>query len=189
VFAHLDPLEQFEFGCAYCVFNSKFIIFIYLLGFFLACVVCFKKKKVVNELILKRFMGSKIFIFILGVVKENLKTKYSFVFSNIFILFVLIFLSNGLGMIPYSLTLTSSIVLTFSLSFQFFFGITIFGIFEHRSKVVGFFLPPGVPLVVAPFLVVIELVSFFARVLSLAIRLFANIMSGHSLLKILAGFV
>ena len=101
----------------------------------------------------------------------------------------LIFLSNIVGMVPYSLTLTSSVVLTFFLSFQFFFGVTIFAILEHRAKVVGFFLPPGVPIVVAPFLVVIELISFFARVLSLAIRLFANIMSGHSLLKILAGFV
>jgi ATP synthase subunit 6 len=184
-----DPLEQFEFGCFLCVHNSKFIFFLYLVGFILSFFVFFKKNKFSSFLRLKQIALSKIFSFILSVVRENLKTKYGFVFNNVFILFLLIFLSNIVGMVPYSFTLTSSVVLTFFLSFQFFFGVTVFAVLEHRAKVVGFFLPPGVPIVVAPFLVVIELISFFARVLSLAIRLFANIMSGHSLLKILAGFV
>jgi ATP synthase subunit 6 len=185
----LDPLEQFEFGSFFCAQNAKFVLFLYLVTIVSSFCYFVQRASLLTGLSVKAFITRRLFSFVLNILRESLKTKYGFVFANLLNLFLFILLSNLIGMSPYTITLTSAVVLTFFLSFQFFFGISLFGVIEHRSKVTGFFLPNGVPLVVAPFLVVIEMISYFARVLSLAIRLFANIMSGHSLLKILAGFV
>lgn len=91
-------------------------------------------------------------------------------------------------MIPYSFTVTSHIIVTFGLSLSIFIGVTIIGFYTHRIHFFSILLPSGTPLALSFFLVVIELISYIARAFSLAIRLFANLMSGHSLLKILAGF-
>jgi len=91
-------------------------------------------------------------------------------------------------MIPYSFTVTSHIVVTFGLALIAFLAINIIGIRLHGFHMLSFFLPAGAPLALAPLLVMIEFVSYAFRVISLALRLFANMMSGHCLLKILAGF-
>jgi len=91
-------------------------------------------------------------------------------------------------MIPFGFTITSHIVITFGLAFMFFFGINVIGVKRHGLHLLSLFLPNGAPLALAPLLVVIEVVSYSFRVISLALRLFANMMSGHCLLKILAGF-
>ncbi len=93
-----------------------------------------------------------------------------------------------MGMIPYSFTVTSHIVVTLGLASMAFLGINIIGIRIHGLHLLSLFLPAGAPLALAPLLVIIELVSYSFRVISLALRLFANMMSGHCLLKILAGF-
>jgi len=91
-------------------------------------------------------------------------------------------------MIPFSFTVTSHIAVTLALAITAFFGINFIGFKTHGLHLFSLFLPPGAPLALAPLLVVIELVSYCFRVISLALRLFANMMSGHCLLKILAGF-
>jgi F-type H+-transporting ATPase subunit a len=91
-------------------------------------------------------------------------------------------------MIPYSFTVTSHIVITLGLAIMSFVGINVIGISTHGFHMLSLFLPPGAPLGLAPLLIGIELVSYSFRVVSLALRLFANMMSGHCLLKILAGF-
>lgn len=91
-------------------------------------------------------------------------------------------------MIPYSFTVTSHIVVTLGLATMTFFAINVIGIRIHGFHALSFFLPAGAPIGLAPLLVMIELVSYSFRVVSLALRLFANMMSGHCLLKILAGF-
>ena len=106
----------------------------------------------------------------------------------LFSIFSFIFFCNLLGMIPYSFTVTSHIVITLSLAIMAFFSINIIGIRIHGIHLISLFLPPGAPIGLAPLLVMIELVSYCFRVISLALRLFANMMSGHCLLKILAGF-
>ena len=102
--------------------------------------------------------------------------------------FSFIFACNLIGMIPYSFTVTSHIAVTLALSMTTFIGINIVAIKTHGFHFVSFFLPSGAPLQLAPLLVAIEIVSYSFRVISLALRLFANMMSGHCLLKILAGF-
>ena len=91
-------------------------------------------------------------------------------------------------MVPYSITLTSQILLTLVLALLIFGTITVLGIIEHKLHILNLFLPSGTPVAIAPFLTLIELVSYGSRVLSLSIRLFANMTSGHTLLKILCGF-
>ncbi|CAI8608470.1 unnamed protein product [Vicia faba] len=94
----------------------------------------------------------------------------------------------NLGMIPYSFTVTSHFLITLGLSFSIFIGITIVGFQRNGLHFLSFLLPAGVPLPLAPFLVLLELISYCFRALSLGIRLFANMMAGHSLVKILSGF-
>ena len=115
--------------------------------------------------------------------------KTAILFFTIYIfLFLFILISNIAGLIPHSFTTTSSFVITFFLALSHFTGINIIGIFKTKWETVNLLLPSGVPLAVAPLLILIEMVSYFAKVFSLSIRLFANMMSGHALLKILIGF-
>ena len=93
-----------------------------------------------------------------------------------------------MGVLPYTFTLTSSFTGTFFFALTHFLGVNLIAISTHRWEVMKLFLPSGCPTFMAPFLVVIELVSYVARVFSLSIRLFANMMAGHALLKILIGF-
>lgn len=114
----------------------------------------------------------------------------AFIFIFIFyFLFLLILVSNLLGMVPYSITVTSHFIFTFYYALSFFIGINLIGILYHKEKYFVLFLPDGVPITIIPFLILIEYISYFSRVLSLSIRLFANMMSGHILMKILIGFV
>jgi ATP synthase subunit 6 len=87
-------------------------------------------------------------------------------------------------MVPYSFTVTSHIVVTFSLALMFFIGINFIGISTHGLHLLSLFLPSGAPLIMAPLLVFIEVVSYSFRVVSLSLRLFANMMSGHCLLNL-----
>jgi F-type H+-transporting ATPase subunit a len=122
------------------------------------------------------------------VLTENVKKNGNLYFPFLFSMFSFIFFCNLLGMIPFSFTVTSHIVVTLSLSMLSFLAINIIGVRTHGFHLLSLFLPPGAPLALAPLLVAIELVSYSFRVVSLALRLFANMMSGHCLLKILAGF-
>jgi ATP synthase subunit 6 len=129
------------------------------------------------------------FFFVVSILKDAVSIKkYSFILL-IYITFVFIFLSNILGMLPYSMTVTSHLVLTLYFSLAFFIGSNIIGICYHKQAFFVLFLPEGVPLPIVPFLILIEYVSYISRIFSLAIRLFANMLSGHILLKILISFV
>ena len=127
------------------------------------------------------------FIFF-NVLAENVKKNGSYFFPMLFTIFSFIFFCNLLGMIPYSFTVTSHIVITLGLAAMAFISINIVGVKTHGIHLLSLFLPSGAPIALAPLLVMIELVSYSFRVVSLALRLFANMMSGHCLLKILAGF-
>jgi ATP synthase subunit 6 len=95
---------------------------------------------------------------------------------------------NIFGILPYGLSLTSHICLTFSLSFIFFISFNIIGVIKHKFNLATLWLPTGTPNSIIPFIIIIELASYITRIFSLAIRLFANMMAGHTLLKILGTF-
>ena len=111
-------------------------------------------------------------------------------FPLIFSLFMFVLACNLLGMIPYSFTVTSHIIVTFALAIAVFLSCTVLAIFKHGpGKFLHFFLPHGTPWWMAPLMYFIELFSYLARPVSLSVRLAANMMAGHTMLKVIAGFV
>ena len=119
------------------------------------------------------------------VLHENARTYFPFVLT----LFVFILFANVLGLIPYSFTVTSHIMITLALALVVFIGATIIGFIRNGFGYLKLFVPSGVPVLLLPLVVVIEIVSYFIRPMSLSIRLFANMMAGHMMLKVMAGFV
>ena len=110
-------------------------------------------------------------------------------FSFVFSLFFFVLLGNTLGLLPYGFTYTSHIIVTFAMAAFIFVAVTLIGLIRHGFKFFTFFLPHGVPIYMAPLLVPIEIVSYLSRPISLSVRLFANMMAGHTLLKVVGGFV
>ena len=92
-------------------------------------------------------------------------------------------------MVPYNFTFTSHIIVTFGLAGFVFLGVTIIGILKHGVKFLKFFVPSGVPIALLPILIPIEIISYLVRPVSLSLRLFANMMAGHTMLKVFGGFV
>jgi F-type H+-transporting ATPase subunit a len=94
-----------------------------------------------------------------------------------------------IGMLPYSFTVTSHIIVTFMLAATVFIGVTIIGFIKHGIKYLELFVPKGVPIILLPLIIVIEIISYLSRPVSLSVRLFANMMAGHTMLKVFGGFV
>jgi F-type H+-transporting ATPase subunit a len=109
-------------------------------------------------------------------------------FPFVFTLFMFILFSNLLGLIPFSFTVTSHIIVTFALAVLVFVGVTIVGFVRHGTHFLRLFVPSGVPVVLLVLLVPIELLSYFIRPFTLSIRLFANMLAGHTMLAIFGGF-
>ena len=124
---------------------------------------------------------------ILDVVDSNAGEKARPFFPFIFALFLFILFCNLFGMIPGGFTVTSHIVVTFALAILVFLVVTVTGFVRHGLHFLTLFVPKGAPLIMAPFLFILELISFCVRPFSLSIRLFANMLAGHILLKVFAG--
>jgi F-type H+-transporting ATPase subunit a len=110
-------------------------------------------------------------------------------FPIVFTIFIFVLLGNLIGMVPYSFTFTSHIIVTFALAFAVFIGVTILGIVKHGFHFASLFVPPGVPVLLWPLLIPIEIISYLSRPISLSVRLFANMLAGHTLLQVFAGFI
>lgn len=134
-------------------------------------------------------MAEMSYQFIANLVRDNVGTEGRQYFPFIFTLFMFILFANVLGMIPFAFTVTSHIIVTLALALVVFIGVTVIGIVKNGVKFLGLFAPSGVPVFVLPLLVPIEIVSYFVRPVSLSVRLFLNMMVGHTMLKVFAGFV
>ena len=110
-------------------------------------------------------------------------------FPFVFSLFMFVLIGNMVGMVPYQFTFTSHIIVTFALAAVVFIGVTILGFVNHGMRFFAFFYIPGVPFYMHPLLIPIEVISYLSRPISLSVRLFANMLAGHTLLKVFAGFV
>jgi len=130
-----------------------------------------------------------IYEFVDGMVRDNAGKEARGFTPFVFTLFTFILLGNLLGMIPYSFTFTSHIIVTFALALTVFLMVTILGIVLHGFHFFSYFAPKGVPVVMLLLLVPIEIVSYMIRPATLSIRLFANMMAGHTMLFIFASFV
>ena len=130
-----------------------------------------------------------LYEFIANMVRENVGDEGKPYFPFLFTLFVFVPLGNLLGMVPWSFTFTSHIIVTFALAALVFIGVTLIGIFKHGFKFLSLFVPHGVPAVLLVLLVPIEMLSYLIRPFTLSIRLFANMMAGHTMLVIFGSFV
>ena len=110
-------------------------------------------------------------------------------FPLVFSLFIFILISNMVGLIPYTFTVTSHIIITASLALLVFLTVIIYGLWKHGLHFFELFVPRGIPIYILPFVVLIEIMSFLSRPLSHSLRLFANMLAGHITLKVFAGFV
>jgi F-type H+-transporting ATPase subunit a len=126
---------------------------------------------------------------IAGMLRDNVGSEGRPYFPFVFTLFMFILFCNLIGMIPFTFTVTSHIIVTFALALVVFVGVTIIGFARHGLRFLGLFVPSGVPMALLPVLVPIEVISYFVRPISLSVRLFANMMAGHTMLKVFAGFV
>ena len=136
-----------------------------------------------------QIMAETLYHIVANMVRDNVGNGGRPYFPFIFTLFMFLLFGNLLGMFPVFFTFTSHIAVTFAMAMFVFVVVTIIGIVKHKAKFLTLFFPHGAPLWTAVLIVPIELISYFSRPVSLAVRLFANMMVGHVLLKVIAGFV
>ena len=134
-------------------------------------------------------MAELSYQFVANLIRDTVGTEGRRYFPLVFTLFMFILFGNLLGMVPYSFTFTSHIIVTFALALMVFIGVTILGFVKHGVRFFSFFVPPGVSVLLWPLMIPIEIISYLSRPISLAVRLFANMLAGHTLLKVFAGFV
>src|SRR5918995_4438055 len=127
--------------------------------------------------------------FVAGTLRDAAGDEGMKFFPLVFSLFMFVLTANLLGMIPGFFTVTSHIIVTFALAMLVIGAVVVYGFIKHGTHFLGLFVPSGVPGWLLPFIVVIELISFLSRPISLSLRLFANMLAGHIALKVFAGFV
>jgi ATP synthase subunit 6 len=120
--------------------------------------------------------------------KDNLSWSDIIYFVLLYTIFIFILFSNIVGIFPYTFTITGHLVVTFGIAFCIFLGLNIIGYRIHTSYLLSLLLPSGVPFAISSLLIIIEFISYNFRVISLSVRLFANIMAGHTLLAVIFGF-
>ncbi len=192
-----SPLDQFsihrifgeikigEIDVSFTNSSLMMIIVLVLLNVFL--LLATRKKSIVPGKL--QSLAEMSYEMIYNTTKDNLGSKGMKFFPFIYSLFMFILLCNMLGLVPYSFTVTSHIIVTFAIAFSIFLFATILGFIMNGPKFLKLFLPEGVPIYLAPLLVPIEIVSYISRPISLAVRLAANMMAGHTMIKVFAGFV
>ena len=129
------------------------------------------------------------YTFVSKMISDTAGSKAKPYFAFIFSLFMFVLFCNMFGMIPYTFTVTSHIIVTFILASFIFIGVTVIGFVKHGFGYLKLFIPSGVPAVLLPLIVVIEIISYLSRPISLSVRLFANMMAGHTMMKVFGGFV
>jgi F-type H+-transporting ATPase subunit a len=193
-----SPLEQFEvtswaaldaplFGLNFSLTNLGFYTLVVLFLSIGVHVIASNDRKLVPS---RWSIGlESSYASLHGMVKEQIGSANEVYLPFVYALFFFIILANLSGNVPYSFTLTTSAVVSIGLSFTIFFGVTILGLYRHGVHFFSYFVPAGTPIGMLPLLVLIELISYLARAFSLGVRLFANMVAGHTLLKILSGML
>ena len=169
---------SFTNASLFMVISSLAILIIFNLG---------TKRSIIPSKI--QLLAELSYSFISKMISDTAGSKAKPYFSFIFSLFMFVLFCNMFGMIPYSFTVTSHIIVTFVLAAFIFIGVTIIGFIKHGLGYLKLFVPSGVPMVLLPLIVVIEVISYLSRPISLSVRLFANMMAGHTMMKVFGGFV
>jgi F-type H+-transporting ATPase subunit a len=184
----VEPLIPFELGGVNVSFTNSALLMILAI----CLVTAFLTLSVRSRALVPgrwQSMAEVLYEFVANMIRDNVGSEGRKYFPFIFTLFMFVLFGNLLGMIPYSFTYTSHIIVTFGLAIVVFVGVTIIGFARHGFHYLRMFFPHGAPLATAVILVPIELISYCSRPFSLAIRLFANMTVGHIILQVMAGFV
>ncbi len=191
----VDPLSSFEvhniipmhiFGIDVSITNSSLYM---LLVVALICSVCALGTRC-NGLIPTKlqFCLEKLYFLVSGIVDQQIQHKSAKMFPYIFALFMFIMLGNIIGLIPGSFSFTSQLVITMGMAFMVWIASIIVGFVVQGRHFFRHFCPEGMPIYIAPFFVLVEIMSFCFRPVSLGIRLFANMLSGHIMIEVMASF-
>lgn len=199
----LTPLDQFQIISIFSIqlFRLDFsltnlalmnVIVLFLLSYLLYCI-----RSDANYLSQNSFFFvpstwqtffELIYETVCSLVYDNLNRDGEKYFPFISVLFTFILFNNLIGLVPYSFTITSHLVVTCTLSLSIFIGVIMIGITKHKINMLSVFLPANTSFFLALLLVPIELISYIFKPISLGVRLFANLMAGHTLLKVIVGF-
>jgi len=192
-----DPLAQFQVkklldikiaGIDISITNSSLAMIFSTIAIIVILLIATRKRTLIPSKL--QIIAESLYQMVLDMVKSNIGDYGIKFFPFIFTLFTFILACNFTGMLPYSFTPTSQIATTFTLSIASFSLVVLFGIIHNGP--LGFikiFLPSGIPFWIAPMVFLVELFSFLIRPFTLALRLLANMVAGHVLMKIIAGFI
>jgi F-type H+-transporting ATPase subunit a len=193
----LDPIHQFNIDNLFKIgqIGNQAIYFTNSSAYMLVSVAVICLLMVVGvagrQLVPGRFqsMAEASYEFVASMVRSNTGPEGMRFFPLVFSLFMFILVSNVIGIIPYTFTVSSHIIVTATLALLVFFTVLIYGFYRNGLKFFRIFVPSGIPIYILPLVVVIEIISFLTRPLSHSVRLFANMLAGHITLKVFAGFV
>ena len=192
----MDPLHQFQInpimqlviaGYDVSFSNSALFMVVAVLLVYGLMTAGMKQRALVPGRL--QSLAEMFYEFVAGMVRENAGHDAKPYFPFVFTLFMFILFANMLGMIPYTFTFTSHIIVTFAMALTVFVFVTVLALMKHGLHFFSFFMPHGAPIALAPILIPIEVISYVMRPVSLSIRLFANMMAGHTMLHVFAGFV
>jgi F-type H+-transporting ATPase subunit a len=191
-----SPLEQFEIspylhfkaGDLNLAFTNSSLAMVITVG----AIILFLTLSVNTRSIIPsrmQLISEMSYNFIAQLMSDTVGDQGKKYFPFVFAIFMFVLIGNMVGMIPYSFTFTSHIVVTFALASVVFIGVTVLGFAKHGLRFFSFFIIPGLPWYMLPILIPIEVISYLSRPISLSVRLFANMLAGHTLLKVFAGFI
>ena len=181
----LIPLQLGEFDVSYT--NSALFMSLTLILVTLFLILGVRRRALVPGR--WQSMAEISYEFVSNLLRDTVGNEGRKYFPFVFSLFMFILFGNMLGMIPYSFTFTSHVIVTFAMALTVFIGVTILGFVKHGIHFFSFFVPPGVSIILWPLMIPIEVISYLSRPISLAVRLFANLTARHTMLKVFAGFV
>ena len=146
-----------------------------------------KQKKIIPGKM--QLIAEMFYTFVAKMISDTAGSKAKPYFPFIFSLFMFVLFCNMVGMLPYSFTVTSHIIVTLIMALFIFIAVTLIGFYKHGFKYLSIFVPSGVPVILLPLITIIEIISYLSRPVSLSVRLFANMMAGHTMLKVFGSFV
>ncbi len=184
----ITPFVHFEVGSVDLAFTNSslaMVITIVIITLFLTLSV--NTRSIIPSRV--QLISELSYGFIAQLLKDTVGEQGRKYFPFVFNIFMFVLIGNMVGMLPYSFTFTSHIIVTFALAAIVFIGVTILGFAKHGMHFFSFFVIPGLPWYMLPLLIPIEVISYLSRPISLSVRLFANMLAGHTLIKVFAMFV
>jgi F-type H+-transporting ATPase subunit a len=193
----IDPIEQFNIEKIFTIghIGNQEIAFTnssaYMFGTVALISLLMIGGSAGRKLVPGRFqsMAELSYEFVANTVRSSAGSEGMKFFPLVFSLFMFIMVSNMIGIIPYTFTVSSHIIVTVALALLVFFTVLVYGFYKNGLKFFNLFVPKGVPIVILPLVVLIEIISFLSRPVSHSVRLFANMLAGHITLKVFASFV